>query len=132
MPRLLSVAFTEDAVRARTKTVTRRKGWWENKHGRRLVLPGDTLTLCQKVMGRKPGEPLIRICDVQVVDVRREPLATITQPGRGTLRRSAHLEARMEEGAREFVRRYFTPQGIEISDLVTRIAWRYLDGGGDR
>ena len=55
MPRLMSVAFTEDAVRARRKTVTRRKGWWEDKRGRRILQPGDRLTLCRKVMGRKPG-----------------------------------------------------------------------------
>lgn len=30
MPRLMSVAYTEDAVRERRKTVTRRKGWWED------------------------------------------------------------------------------------------------------
>ena len=35
MSRLMSVAFTEQAVRDRTKTVTRRKGWWEDKNGRR-------------------------------------------------------------------------------------------------
>lgn len=39
MPRLMSVAFTEQAVRDRTKTVTRRKGWT-------FLKPGDRLTLC--------------------------------------------------------------------------------------
>lgn len=37
----MSVAFTEQAVRERRKTVTRRKGWWLDKNGRRLLLPGD-------------------------------------------------------------------------------------------
>jgi hypothetical protein len=66
----MSVALTEDAVRTRTKTVTRRKGWL-------FIKPGDRLTLCRKVMGRKPGEPLVRIADVEVVDVRREALFCI-------------------------------------------------------
>lgn len=48
MPRLMSVSLTEDAVVARTKTVTRRMGWRDLK-------PGDRLTLCRKVMGRKRG-----------------------------------------------------------------------------
>src|SRR5690606_16125326 len=70
MSRLMSVAHTEQAVRDRTKTVTRRVGW-------RFLKAGDTLTLCRKVMGRKPGEPLEPICDVEVVDVRREPLTAM-------------------------------------------------------
>lgn len=71
MPRLMSVALTEPQVRARTKTQTRRLGWL-------MVKPGDRLTLCRKVMGRKPGEPLVRIVTVAVRFVRREPLAFIT------------------------------------------------------
>ena len=45
MPKLLSCAETEEAVLDRTKTETRRLGWWEDKNGRRLLLPGDRLTL---------------------------------------------------------------------------------------
>jgi len=56
--RLMSVALTEDAVRARAKTVTRRLGWL-------FLRPYDRLTLCRKVMGRKRRdgtiEPLVRI-----------------------------------------------------------------------
>jgi hypothetical protein len=71
MSRLMSVSYTEAAVRARQKTVTRRLGW-------KFLKPGDRLTLCRKVMGRKPGEPLERIAEVEVVSVRREPLMAIT------------------------------------------------------
>ena len=74
MARLMSVAFTEAAVRNRTKTVTRRKGWT-------FLKPGDRLTLCRKVMGRKKGEPLERICDVEIVSVRRESLNTLRDYG---------------------------------------------------
>lgn len=81
MSRLLSVSHTTKAVRARTKTETRRLGWWTDRNGRQLVKVGDTLTLCEKVMGRKPGEPLVRICDVRVTEVRRERLWDITDEG---------------------------------------------------
>jgi hypothetical protein len=113
MSRLMSVAFTEQAVRDRRKTVTRRKGWT-------FLKPGDRLTLVRKAMGRKPGEPLVRICDVEVVSVRREPLYMI---GGDELEREgcAHL------GPVEFWQRYFSPQGIDWRDDVTRIEWRYLD-----
>jgi len=51
MSRLMSVALTEQAVRDRRKTVTRRLGW-------KFLASGDRLTLCRKVRGRKPGEPI--------------------------------------------------------------------------
>lgn len=79
MSRLMSVSHTEAQVVDRTKTVTRRLGWWEDKNGRRLLKPGDRLTLCRKVMGRKPGEPLVRLAEVEVVDVRRVVLLDITK-----------------------------------------------------
>lgn len=119
MPRLMSVAFTEDAVRERRKTVTRRKGWL-------MLKPGDRLTLCRKVMGRKKGEPLIRVAEVQVVSVRRERLISLRAADYG-------WEEMVREGfpglpVTEFVRKYFQEaQGIDWWDDVTRIQWRYLD-----
>lgn len=70
MSRLMSVSFTEQAVVERRKTVTRRKGW-------QFLKPGDRLTLCRKVMGRKKDEPLVRIAEVEVVSVRRESLGVL-------------------------------------------------------
>ncbi|HYQ69655.1 hypothetical protein [Actinophytocola sp.] len=120
MPRLMSVAFTEDAVRARTKTVTRRLGW-------RNLKPGDRLTLCRKVMGRRKGEPLERIVDVEVVSVRRESLSEITPD-------EVAREGFPGMGCGEFILNFFTrAQRIQSHEEVTRIEWRYLDGeGGDR
>jgi len=121
MARLMSVAFTEDAVHNRVKTVTRRLGWWTDKRGRRMVLAGDHLTLCRKVMGRKPGEPLVRLVDVEVVNVNREVLDTITED-------EVAREGFPGMAPEEFVRRFFTDaQGIAPSAVVTRIEWRYLD-----
>ena len=60
----MSVAFTEQAVRDRTETVTRRKGW-------HFAKPGDGITLCRRLTGRKKSEPLERIVDVDIIDVRR-------------------------------------------------------------
>jgi hypothetical protein len=116
----MSVALTEAAVAARQKTVTRRLGWWEDKRGRRILQPGDRLTLCRKVMGRKPGEPLVRIAEVQVVDVRREPLIDIT---------AADVEAEGFTGAtcRMFVDFFTQSMRCTPDTVVTRIEWRYLD-----
>lgn len=71
MARLMSVALTEQQVRDRAKTETRRLGWT-------FAEVGMPLTLCRKVMGRRKGEPLVRIAHVRVTGVRREPLHAIT------------------------------------------------------
>src|SRR5688572_25563863 len=104
MSRLMSVAMTADAVVERRKDVTRRLNWWENKNGRRLLVPGDTLTLCRKVQGRKPGEPIDRLAEVEVVDVRLERLDALFVLSYG--RREVEREGfpGMEPG--EFVRRF--------------------------
>ena len=110
----MSVTLTEDAVVERRKTVTRRTGWL-------FLKPGDTLTLCRKVMGRRKGDPLVRLAEVEVVDVRREPLFHMT----------------MEDCAREgfpdwtptqFLDFFTFHMGGDIAQEVTRIEWRYLDG----
>lgn len=130
MARLMSVAFTEQAVRDHAKTVTRRKGWT-------FLRPGDRLTLCRKVMGRKPGEPLVRIAEVEVVSVRREPLASLGKCAcwdsheRGTTYSEIELAREGFPGLDpdEFVRRYFIDaQGIQPDAEVTRIEWAYLAG----
>jgi len=60
--------MTTAQVRARTKTVTRRLGW-------RNLKAGDVLNACVKCMGLKKGETPEKICQIRVVNVRREPLA---------------------------------------------------------
>jgi hypothetical protein len=110
----MSVSLTEPQVRARTKNVTRRVGW--------LVLkPGDTLQLCRKVMGRRKGEPLVRIVTVEVVSVRREALGDITLA-------DVHAEGFPDWTQEQFVE-FFTSthKGTDPTSLVTRIEWRYLD-----
>lgn len=124
MSRLMSVSMTTDAVLAREKTVTRRKGWL-------FLKVGDRLTLCRKVQGRRPGEPLERLAEVEVVDVRRERLIRLLQ---GYDEPVAYGPAEVARegfpgmGVAEFVRRYFVvAQGMRWSDTVTRIEFRYLD-----
>ena len=113
MSRLMSVSLTEDAVRARRKTVTRRLGW-------KFLRPGDRLTLCRKVMGRKPGEPLERIAEVEVVSVRREPLYRVS---------AADVEREGFAGwsPEQFVLFFRAHMRTPPWDEVTRIEWRYLE-----
>lgn len=123
--RLMSVAYTEPAVVQQIKTATRRKGWWLNKNGQRLLLPGDQLTLCRKVMGRKAGEPLVRIVDVEIIDVRREPLSALLDPIYGPA--EVALEGFPGMPPEEFIDRFFIQaQKMHIDDEITRIQWEYL------
>lgn len=127
MSRLMSVAMTTDAVIERRKTVSRRLNWWEDKNGRRLLNAGDTLTLCRKVQGRKPGEPIDRLAEVEVVSRRREPLIRLIEDRAYGL---AEVEREGFPGMSpvDFVDRYFVQaQGMSVHDVVTRIEWRYLD-----
>lgn len=115
MPRLMSVSLTEAAVRDRSKTVTRRVGWLNLKSG-------DRLTLCRKVMGRRNGEPLVRIVDVEVVSARREALYLITAD-------DVVREGFPDMSTWEFVDFFCsTHNGCLPSSVVTRIEWRYIDG----
>ena len=114
MPRLMAVSLTEEQVRARTKTVTRRAGW-------RMLRPGHRLTLCRKVMGRRAGEPLDRITDVEVLTVRRERLGAITAADVA----AEGFPGMTPAGFVEFFCR--THRGCGPATEVTRIEWRYLD-----
>ena len=116
MPRLMAVSLTEDQVRERAKTVTRRAGW-------RMLKPGDRLTLCRKVMGRRGGEPLVRIADVEVFSVRRERLEEITPA-------DVAAEGFPDLTPDQFVGFFCaTHRGCSPGTEITRIEWRYLDAG---
>lgn len=113
MSRLMSVSLTEPQVRARSKTVTRRAGWL-------MLKPGDRLTLCRKVMGRRKGEPLERITDVEIVAVRRERLDLITPA-------EVIAEGFPEMTPAEFVEFFCgSHKGCGPASEITRIEWRYL------
>jgi hypothetical protein len=109
----MSVKLSEQAVIERRKTVTRRLGW-------RFLKPGNRLSLCRKVQGRRPGEPLVRLAEVEVVDVSREHLDQIT-----------HIEIQREGftgwTTGEFVQMFSAAMRCDPSTMVTRIEWRYLD-----
>jgi hypothetical protein len=69
--RLMSFLLTPGQLVDGSKTETRRVGWADMK-------VGEHVQACRKVQGRKRGEPLDRLCVIEVLAVRREPLDTIT------------------------------------------------------
>ena len=113
MPRLMSVTLTEQQVIDRTKTVTRRKGWL-------FLKVGDRLTLCRKVMGRRKGDPLVRLAEVEVMSVRRERLQEMDADDVGR-------EGFPDWSTFDFIEFFCDHMGGTGLQVVTRIEWRYLD-----
>lgn len=130
MSRRMSCSMTIDAVRARTKTVTRRHvDTW------RTLRPGDRLTLIERGMGLPEGARQVVLAEVEVVDVRVEPLGLADE---------AEVAAEGFSGDDPMLWRccwasehgYRIPAGIDDPDdvlawvdtiEVRRIEWRYLD-----
>lgn len=124
----MSVALTLDQVRARTKTVTRRHNdTWKN-----LKL-GDRLTLIEKGMGLKKGETQRPVTDVEIVDVRIEPLHLLCDDAYGWAEVAA--EGFPDMPPADFVAMWleahgdphFVDQNAFMAYEVLRIEWRYLD-----
>lgn len=110
--RLMAVSMTEDAVVARTKTVTRRLGWAN-------VRVGEVLQLARKVMGRRAGEPLVIVARVRVVAHSWERLDTITA--------AEVAREGLPMTPAEFVAFFCAGHGCEPGTVVHRIEWEYLD-----
>lgn len=122
MARLMSVTLTEQAVIARQKTVTRRLGW-------QMLKPGDQLSLCRKVMGRKRAdgtvEPLVRLAHVEVVTTRRERLNQITDMD--VVREGFPVWTRTQ-----FIDFFCREMKTHPQVPLTRIEWRYVDPAATR
>jgi hypothetical protein len=69
--RNMSFSMTTGQFKARTKTVTRRFGWW-------FLAPGDVVCGVKKSMGLQKGEKIQRLGRIRILSVRREPLNAIT------------------------------------------------------
>ena len=117
--RNISYSLTTPQFKARTKDVTRRLEWINLKAGEHLMG-------CEKCMGRKSGEPLVRLGEIVVVSVRRERLMRMTQePTYG------FVECRREGFPRlspqEFVDFFCDSHaGCTPATMITRIEFSYL------
>lgn len=134
MPRRLSCSMTIDAVRERRKTVTRRHvDTWKN------LKPGDHLVLIEKGMGLPKGAKQRVLAEVEIVDVRVEPIGLITDDVRYG-RQEVRLEGLDPMTPDEFVGFWCqghgapTPAacwalGLPVKEWTKcrRIEWRYFD-----
>ena len=111
--RCMSFSETTDQIRARTKTVTRRRGWLHLK-------PGDRLRAVKKAMGLKRGEHVEDLAVIEVVSVRRERLDAITDD-------DVIREGFPSWDAAMFRELYLGINGGTTAQLCTRIEFRYLE-----
>lgn len=111
--RNMSFSLTTPQMRAKTKHVTRRLGWIH-------LRAGDQVMACEKCMGRKAGEPLVRIGPIMIHTTRWESLSLMTP------------EECIREGFPDLTPSQFiemfcaTHKGCTPSTVVHRIAFRHL------
>lgn len=116
--------LTKEQVRARTKTVTRRMGW-------RNLKPGEMLSGVEKGMGLKPGEKIIRIDTIRVVDARFEPLRRMTDDldyGFEECRKEGFGDHPLLRFPSEFVQFFCrSHKGCTPETEITRIEFEYME-----
>lgn len=117
--RNISYSLTEPQFLDHSKDVTRRMGW-------KMLKVGDRLQGCRKCMGRKPGEPLVKLGVVEVVSVRREKLRVMTDNlnyGFAECKR----EGFPNMTPRQFVEFFCAShKGCTRNTVITRIEFKYV------
>lgn len=112
MPRNISFFLTQQQIRDKTKTVTRRDGW-------KFLKVGDVLNACEKCQGIGKGNKIVKICKIEVVGFRFEPLYSITPE-------DVIREGFPEMTTFDFIDFYMKHNKIKAHDIVTRIEFKYL------
>lgn len=115
--RNMSFSLTTAQMIAGTKSVTRRLGW-------ECLKPGERVMACEKVMGRRKGQPLVRLFPIKILSVRRERLDAIElDPAYGAI--EVKREGFPEMAPWDFVRFFCrSHKGCEEFTMVTRIEFR--------
>ena len=121
MSRRMSCSMTIDAVRDRSKTVTRRHvDTWKT------LRPGDRLTLIEKGMGLPKGAKQVVLAEVEIVSVRAELLDAMESEPYATIH-----EGLPDMSVNEFFEFWSKSHGYSKASPSSvpcrRIEWRYLD-----
>ena len=116
--RNISFSLTERQFLDGSKDVTRRLGWANLK-------PGQRLMGCQKCQGIKPGESIVRLGEIEVVSVRREPLNRMSADA-AYGRAEAIREGFPEMTGCQFVEMFCKHMKVTPSVVLTRIEFQHL------
>ena len=112
--RNISFSITKSQFRNRTKHATRRKGWLK-------VKVGDHLMGVEKGQGIPKGGHVVKLGEIVVTAVSREPLTGVAEPG------ELALEGFPDMTPAEFVTMYLEANGGAVFQDCTRIAFDYVD-----
>lgn len=116
--RNISFSLTEAQFLDGSKTVTRRLGW-------KFLKPGDRLMGCRKCMGLKPGEQIVRLGEIEVLEVSQEPLSRMIK-NRPWGAAEAHQEGFPEMTGEQFVAMFCKHMKATPETVVTRIKFRRI------
>lgn len=110
--RNMAFSMTKAQIRARTKRVTRRFGWW-------FLKKGDYVRPVEKGMGLMKGEHPVTITGpLRIVSTRPEPLNAITQA-------ECILEGFPELTPEQFVAMMVKHRRCRPDETVNRIEFKY-------
>jgi len=113
MARNMSFFYTQEQIRNKTKTVTRRLGW-------NFLKPGDILNACVKCQGLKKGEKIEKICQIRVRQIYRQWLWQITND-------DVIKEGFPDMTTYQFVKMYRERMGLSCGHAtVNRIEFDYI------
>jgi hypothetical protein len=113
MPRCMSFFYTEDQIRDRTKTVTRRAGWT-------FLQSGDLIRAVRQTQGLKKGEKVVDLAMLRVTHILRERLDSITDD-------DVEREGFPNWNAHQFVAFLCQEVRVRPDSIVTRIEFEYLN-----
>jgi hypothetical protein len=117
----MSFSMTPDAIRNRTKTVTRRQAWWHLK-------PGTLLCAVEKAQGLRKGEKVVRLGVIRVLRVDWEPLDTFFEYGSEECAREGFPELTPNGFIDMFCRANGFDPNLSHLAWVNRIEFEYVDG----
>jgi hypothetical protein len=122
MPRNMSFAKTTEQVRAGTKTVTRRIGWW-------FLKPGEIVNAVEKCRGLKKGEKVKHIRQIRIVSTRSEPINAMmldTLYGLEEMSKEGFANHDKLRWPVQFVEFFCAMNKCEASTEVNRIEFEYI------
>ena len=111
--RNMSFMLTTDQIRSKTKTVTRRKGWW-------FLKEGDILQAVEKCQGLRKGQKMSKICLIRIISTHGERLSSITE-------QECALEGFPGMRPDEFVTMFCkSHKNVTHDKIINRIEFEYL------
>lgn len=111
--RNMSFMLTPEQLRARTKDVTRRLGWWN-------VMRGELVQAVLQCQGLKKGETVTKLCVIKILDARSEPLNRITA-------QDVIREGFPKLTKREFIDLFCRANKCKPDVVVNRIEFEYVE-----